>query len=132
MDLRKRHKTDPAIGRNRIGRGLILTAACGLLTVSVVGGATTGVAATVDHHGSTTNMAHPADFDPPVALGPRAANFSIGDGWGTWYDTGMSISGTHSLAVAELPTADPGEVTWSPSATSRPLVGLVGARIPDR
>jgi hypothetical protein len=118
MDLRKRHRSDPAICRNRIGRGLVLTAACSLLTVSVVGGATAGVAATVGNSGGHTNQTLPSDFDPPVAFGPRAATFNLGDAQGSWYDTGMSISGTRSLAVAELPTADPGEVTGSGARTT--------------
>ncbi|MGQ0847089.1 MAG: copper oxidase, partial [Sporichthyaceae bacterium] len=43
-------------------------------------------------------------FDPPVALGPRPAVFSLADQQGAWFDTGTSVVGTRSLAVAAMPT----------------------------
>ncbi|HVE24183.1 MAG TPA: copper oxidase [Sporichthya sp.] len=44
---------------------------------------------------------------PPVALGPQPALFTLRDDQGKWFDTGTDINGTHSLAVAEMPTANP-------------------------
>jgi DNA-binding beta-propeller fold protein YncE len=56
-----------------------------------------------------TSMAMPMGdlpaADPPVAVGPRPAVFKLGDTNGAWMDTGTSISGTRSLAVASAPTA---------------------------
>jgi DNA-binding beta-propeller fold protein YncE len=119
MHLKKREKLEPRSHNKQVRRALALTAVSGLLTVSVAGGAAAGVAATMDHGpGGTTPLSKTADFNPPVAFGPRPATFTIGDGWGTWFDTGMSIAGTHSLAVAELPTADPAEVTGSGATTT--------------
>ncbi len=43
-------------------------------------------------------------FDPPVALGPRPIKFDQTDNQGSWFDTGTSIVGTQSLAVAVMPT----------------------------
>ncbi len=43
-------------------------------------------------------------FDPPVALGPRPAVFNLADQQGAWFDTGTSIVGTRSLAIASMPT----------------------------
>jgi DNA-binding beta-propeller fold protein YncE len=44
---------------------------------------------------------------PPVAIGPQPALFTLTDAQGKWFDTGTDIFGTQSLAVAEMPTANP-------------------------
>jgi|GEM_PF-779876 len=119
MYLRKQDRKHPGTAKPVFGRALTLTAASALLAAGVVGGAGAGAAATVDR---ATNMSplhsQPADFDPPVAVGPRAATFNLGDAQGAWYDTGMTVAGTRSLAVAELPTADPAEVSGSGAVTT--------------
>ena len=46
----------------------------------------------------------PIAFDPAVGAGPRALNFTLNDGQGSWYDTTTDIFGTKSLGVAEMPS----------------------------
>jgi hypothetical protein len=88
-------------------------------TVSLTGGPAAGVAATMDHGPSGTSPpSKTADFNPPVAFGPWPANFSIGDEWGTGSTPACRSPARKPLAVAELPTADPAEVTGSGAATT--------------
>src|SRR5882762_7975589 len=102
-------------GERPLFRAVAVTAALGLTTVGLTAGAS---ASSGPAHPLGKNVTKqvmtlpkgdiPADLsDPPVAAGPRPALFTLSDNQGSWYDTGTEIVGTKSLAVAEMPTADP-------------------------
>ncbi|HUR72657.1 MAG TPA: copper oxidase, partial [Sporichthya sp.] len=75
------------------------------LALTMIGVAQSGAVA-ADTPGVAPGVAPMAA--PPVAIGPQAALFTLTDDQGKWFDTGTDISGTKSLAVAEMPTANPG------------------------
>jgi DNA-binding beta-propeller fold protein YncE len=105
-------------GHRPVLRTLAVTCVVSISTVGLAVGAAAaagpapipGRAAAVTGHHATATLPHgdlPIDFDAPVAAGPRPALFNLSDAQGSWYDTGTEIVGTKSLAVAEMPTADP-------------------------
>lgn len=90
-------------GRQQMGRSVAVTSA---LALSIIGVAQAGAVAS-----DTPGAAGPAVAPmaaPPVAFGPQAALFTLKDSQGNWFDTGTDIFGTHSLAAAVMPTANPG------------------------
>jgi hypothetical protein len=107
-----------AAGRRKIqfGRTVAVTAA---LTVTMISTGALGAVASDNVTDTAAAALSPTDStafgtaalpiaDPPVAIGPRPALFTLRDAQGKWYDTGTDIFGTSSLAVAEMPTLNPG------------------------
>lgn len=82
----------------------------------------------------------PIAFDPALGAGPRALNFSLNDGQGSWFDTTTDIFGTKSLAVAEMPSlgsvgasaqgADASRIVGKGGLTGRDLWSTMNADIP--
>jgi DNA-binding beta-propeller fold protein YncE len=88
--------------RRKIGRSVAITST---LALTLIGVAQNGALAT---SGDSPISAPGATLAaPPVAIGPQAALFTLTDAQGNWFDTGTDIFGTKSLAVAEMPTANP-------------------------
>ncbi|WP_249124108.1 copper oxidase [Saccharopolyspora erythraea] len=50
-----------------------------------------------------TAAAVPAQAQTPVGVGPLPITFDIKDDNGKWYDSGLNLFGSQSLAIAELP-----------------------------
>jgi hypothetical protein len=127
-------------GRRPVLHTLAVTCVVSMSTVGLAVGASAAsgpaqsphTAATVTHHHASAALPHgdlPIDFDAPVAAGPRPALFSLSDAQGSWYDTGTEIVGTKSLAVAEMPTADPQD--WLGAGAAR-VIGdgfLTGSKL---
>jgi DNA-binding beta-propeller fold protein YncE len=135
-------------GRAPALRTLAVTCAVSISTVGLAVGASaaSGPAQTPDKavtmtHSQAAAMPKgdiPIDFDAPVAAGPRPALFTLSDNQGSWYDTGTEIVGTRSLAVAEMPTADPQDglgagvarVIGDGFLTGNKLLGVMNADMP--
>lgn len=91
------------MGPRGAGRSVAVSAA---LALTMIGAAQGAVASTEDLPALAPGAAPVAA--PPVAVGPQAALFTLRDDQGKWFDTGTDIYGTQSLAVAEMPTLNPG------------------------
>ena len=87
-----------------VGRSVAVSSA---LALTMIGVTQAGAVASAD---AIPTVAGPgaAVAAPPVAAGPQAALFTLRDDQGKWFDTGTDILGTSSLAVAEMPTLNPG------------------------
>jgi DNA-binding beta-propeller fold protein YncE len=88
-------------GRRKVPQLLAMSSA---LALTMIGVASNGAVATTESSPAAPGAAVAA---PPVAIGPQAALFTLTDAQGNWFDTGTDIFGTKSLAVAEMPTANP-------------------------
>ncbi|MFD2418170.1 plastocyanin/azurin family copper-binding protein [Amycolatopsis pigmentata] len=64
--------------------------------------------------GSSAASTTPAAGGLPVGVGPLPIQFKLTDNNGSWYDTGLNLFGTKSLAVAELPRVNLGKALSSP------------------
>ncbi len=96
-------------GRPGVGRSVAVSAALAMTMIGVAPGA---VASTEESPVAAAPAAAPVAA-PPVAFGPQPALFTLRDDQGKWFDTGTDIFGTQSLAVAEMPTLNPGGVLGS-------------------
>jgi DNA-binding beta-propeller fold protein YncE len=92
------------MGPRGTGRSVAVSAA---LALTMIGVAQNGAAASTEEFLAVAPGAAPVAA-PPVAFGPQAALFTLRDDQGKWFDTGTDIFGTQSLAVAEMPTLNPG------------------------
>jgi hypothetical protein len=106
--MREKKRLNPTRSRDPLRRAVAVTCAVGLSTFGLAGGSYAASTAGGANHPAAAMAMPMGDLpiaDPPVAVGPRSAAFNLGDTNGAWMDTGTSISGTRSLAVAEAPTA---------------------------
>src|SRR5690606_39414428 len=53
--------------------------------------------------GATTTTAGPAAAQQPVGAGPVPIRFDLTDKNGAWFDSGLNLFGSSSLAIAVLP-----------------------------
>ncbi|GAA4544462.1 copper oxidase [Pseudonocardia xishanensis] len=97
-------------GRRRAGLAAVGVLAASALTATVV------------------SAIAPAGAQQPVGVGPLPINFDITDENGGWFDSGLNLFGSKSLAVAELPRL--GTTVAVPSIggplLEDPLSGLTG------
>ncbi|MFI9811204.1 cupredoxin domain-containing protein [Saccharothrix variisporea] len=103
---------------------------------------TTGPTTTTTVPTTTTTTSPPApgpttttgSGGTPIGVGPVPVSFHLTDNQGSWYDTNLTLFGTRSLAVAELPRVKPGSIIPGLPLNGLPLLGngaLLGSAASD-